>query len=70
MLWSKQVFNRRLRCNTKCPRMEGSDKEECEAEFCAGFVRPKTRKELEQEELDFIEEYEYDYDYDNEETEN
>jgi len=65
-----KVFNRRLRCNTKCPRLEGSEREECEAEFCEGFVPPKTKKQLEEEELKFIEEYEYDYDYENEQTEN
>ena len=50
--------------------MDGSEKEECEVEFCDGFEPPKTRKQLEEEELMFIEEYEYDYDYDNEDTEN
>ena len=68
-----QVFNRRLRCNTKCPRLEGSEKEECEIEYCEGFkpfLTPSQREEQEQQAiLDYLEN-EYNYDYDNEDTEN
>ena len=65
-----QVFNRRLRCNTMCPRKEGLEKSECEVEFCEGFEPPKTRSQLEEEELQFINDYQYDYDYENEQIVN
>jgi len=65
-----KVFNRRLRCNTMCPRKEGLEKSECEVEFCEGFEPPKTRSQLEEEELQFINDYQYDYDYENEQTVN
>ena len=64
-----QVFNKRLKCNTTCKRLEdGTDeKKECEKKFCEGFVAPKTKKQKEEEKLKFVEEYEYNYDDEEEE---
>lgn len=63
-----KVFNKRLQCNTTCARMKsGEKKEECEQQFCEGFVPPKTRKQQEEELQELSEQYDYNYDYSEEE---
>ena len=41
---------------------DSPDRKACDIDFCEGFVPPKTKKQLEEERLKFIEEYQYDYD--------
>ena len=43
-------------------------KEQCEEKYCTNFVPPKTKKQLEEEKLKFVEEYDYDYDDEEEES--
>ena len=52
-----------MKCNTTCKKLkeDTTDRAECEKKFCEGFVPPKTKKQLEEERLKFVEEYEYDY---------
>jgi len=64
-----KTFNRRLKCNTICPRKAGEEKVACEIEHCLGFVAPKTKAQEEEEELAFIANYDYDS-YDDEEQSN
>lgn len=63
-----KTFNRRLKCNTICPRKVGEEKVACEVEHCLGFVAPKTKAQEEEEELAFIANYDYDSFYDDAEN--
>lgn len=67
-----EIFNKRFKCNTDCKKLEdgSAEKKECEKKFCEGFVKPKTKKEQEAEELKKLaEQYDYDYSYDEDEEE-
>ena len=71
-----QTFNKRFKCNTECRKLEdGTDeKVQCEKEFCEGLVKPKTKEQLEEEEVKKLaEQYDYDYsdeDYEDDEEDN
>jgi len=71
-----KTFNKRFKCNTECRKLEdGTDeKVQCEKEFCEGFVKPKTKEQLEEEEVKKLaEQYDYDYsdeDYEDDEEDN
>jgi len=64
-----KTFNKRFKCNTECRKLEdGTDeKVQCEKDYCEGFVKPKTKKQQEEEELkELAAQYDYDYSDDEE----
>lgn len=56
------IFNKRLKCNTKCENMERgtTERQECEAKNCIEILVSRDPKDLEDE-------YDYSYGYDDEE---